>query len=261
MKDERFTIITCSYNTPIVTECLLKSYYKYHPGVRHRLILIDNSTDSSTMEMLNKYDVPYVNGLKVLPKSPTKDDWWYHHTGLDWAVNNCTTPYCLIVDTDILIRASLIKFFDIFTSQPDYVAMGEHMPKDIPKTYRNGKVIPIGEKYVLPRIHPCFMLLDVNFFKEHNLTFSEPEQNDKLPDNERYDIGSYLLQKIYELGKKTIRIESNDSTYIHSGGLSWADGLDMKHDFYKNTVMKDLHDIDINKKYFTDIPFTKTPRQ
>ena len=253
MNDERFTIITCSYNTPVITECLLKSYYKHHPGVRHRIILIDSSDNDDTLEMLDKYDVPYVRGRKTLPKPPAKDDWWYHHTGLDWAVNKCTTPYCLIVDTDILVRSSLIKFFTIFANQPGYVAMGEHMPRDIPKTFKDGKVVPIGTTYVLPRIHPCFMLLDVNFFRDNNLTFSEPKDYDKLPDNERHDVGSYLLQRIYDLGKETIRIESNDKSYIHSEGLSWATGVDDKHDFYKNTVMKDLSDVDITGKYFTDV--------
>ncbi len=249
MKHETFTIITCSYNTPIITECLLKSYYKYHPDIQHKIIVVENSNDKNkTQDMLDKYNVPYVKGREVLPNSPTNDDWWYHHTGLDWAVNKCTTPYCLIVDTDILFRSSIVKFFKIFASQPEYVGMGEHIPKDVPKTFTDGKVVVASNKYVLPRIHPCFMLLDVNFFCENKLTFSEPKKTN-LPDNECYDIGSYLLQRIYELGKQTIRIEANDPSYIHCGGLSWATGYENKHKFYKDTVLKDLSDIDITDKY------------
>ena len=174
--DARFTIITCSYNTPLITECLLKSYSKYHPG-NHRLILIDNSTNNETREMLESYNIEYEKGEDVLGKAPKNSVWWSHHTGLDWAVKQCKTPYCLILDTDILFRKNIIKFFEIFHKNSDkYVAMGEHMPKDIPKTIKDGKVVKASSKFILPRIHPCFMLLNVKFFNKHKLTFSQPNR-------------------------------------------------------------------------------------
>ena len=251
--DARFTIITCAYNTPLITECLLKSYLKYHPGY-HRLTLIDNSTNNETRDMLDSYNIEYVKGEKVLGKPPTKDSWWTHHTGLDWAVNKCITPYCLILDTDILFRKNIVKFFEIFHNNSDeYVAMGEHMPKDKPKTVKDGKVVIASDEYILPRIHPCFMLLNVDFFKENKLSFSEPKNIKPENKDEKYDVGSYLYEQIYKLGKQTIRIEKDDKSYIHCEGLSWAEGVNKKIDFYKDVVYNDLSNIDITDKFYKEI--------
>ena len=247
-----FTIITCSYNTPLVTECMLKSFYKYHSDVKHRIIVVENSTNDDTSDMLKRYNIPFVNGKKALPRPDNKDEWWYHHTGLDWAVNNCTTPYCLILDTDIIFRNNIKRLLSIFSQNKDYVAMGEHISGGNPQRITDGKVINVSDEYILPRIHPCFMLLDVEFFNNNKLTFSTPK-NFKHNKNNTYDIGSFLLESIYKLGKKTIRVESNEPSYIHCGGLSWVTGAEYKMHIYKTSVAPDLGQVDITNKYFTDI--------
>lgn len=249
---DQYTVITCSYNTPIVTECLLRSYYKYHPNTKHNIIIIDNSTDNLTASKLDSYNIPYVRGKDVLPKAPNDDNWWYHPAGLDWAIKQCTTPYCLIVDTDIIFCKNISLYLRIFSSNDEFVAMGEHISGGQAQRIKDGKVVNVNDNYILPRIHPCFMLLDVNFFNKHNLTFNQPN-NINLPDNHIYDAGSYLLQKIYELGKKTIRIEPTDSSYVHCGGLSWVEGVENKLDIYTNTVVPDLANVNITDKYFSDI--------
>ena len=53
------TLITCSYNTPIVVEIMLKSFVSFH-GVPQRLILFENSTNDETAKLLDKSNVPYI---------------------------------------------------------------------------------------------------------------------------------------------------------------------------------------------------------
>jgi len=121
------TLITCSYNTPLITECMLKTYCKYHEG-KHRIIIVENSDlGDNTRGMLERYNIPYVGGYKVLPPPPEEDNWgWSHHQGLDWAVRNCKTRYCLIVDTDIIFTCNILHLLDILKRDSSIVALGPH---------------------------------------------------------------------------------------------------------------------------------------
>jgi len=264
MKADQFTIVSCSYNTPIFTECMLKSFVKYHEG-NHKVIIIENSKpDDGTRAMLDKHNIPYVNGNKVLPPAPTDGHgWgWSHHKGLDWAIKHCTTPYCLIVDTDILFKCNLDYLFNFFIRNRDAVALGEHH-----ETCLGG-----GDKVVLERLHPCFMMLDVNFFNDNNLTFNG-SITAGLEGNESYDVGSYLYRRINDLGKQVIHngdgnnlylgdsdteiyIKEGNDLYYHGVGLSWEEyKVKPMLDFYNQLVYNQIGDIDITDKFYTDINY------
>ena len=58
--------------------------------------------------------------------------------------------------------------------------MGEHISGGNPQRITDGKVINVSDEYILPRIHPCFMLLDVEFFNNNKLTFSTPKNMDEF---------------------------------------------------------------------------------
>ena len=236
MKDERFTIITCSYNTPLITECMLRSYCKYHGG-QHRIIVIDNSTNDETKIMLDKYRVPYVDGNTITKNK----DWSSHYLGLDWAVKNCTTPNCLILDTDILFKENIYLLFERFVDDKDVVALGPHCTE-----YKT------DTKRILPRIHSCFMMLDVEFFNKHcDLTFSD-SVSDGLEEGQAYDVGSYLYKRIIDLKKKTLNVEYN-RYYVHAGGGSWTNKQQELVDYYKNVIYNYLVDIDITDSFISEI--------
>ena len=132
-KSNLFTLITCSYNTPFITEAMLKTYCMHHEG-KHRIIIVENSDpEDTTREMLAKYNIPYTDGHKILPPSPEGLEgrgWACSHTeGLDWAVRNCETPYCLIVDTDILFKQNLEQWFDFFDNNEQIALLGPHYEK------------------------------------------------------------------------------------------------------------------------------------
>jgi|LULG01.1.fsa_nt_gb hypothetical protein len=253
MKDEGFTLITCSYNTPIVTLCMLKSYCKYHSGV-HRLILIENSTNTETCQQLDQYNVPYIKGADILTE-PKQSNWaWTHYCGLDWAVNNCNTPYCIIVDTDILFRDNIYPYIIQFLKNPtQYVAMGTHTMRDKPEID--------ADYYMLPRIHPSFMILNVDYFNKTGLTF-DPYVEADIKSDECLDVGSYIYYKLIRDGKQTINIDPNKRRFIHSEGLSWAKTFYQnfnrkerleKLEIYDTVVYNDLSEIDITDRYTLEL--------
>ena len=264
MRADDLTIITCSYNTPTVTECMLKSYVKYHEG-RHRIIIVENSSPGDkTRDILKKNNVPYVDGHDVLPPAPEEHGWgWSHHKGVDWAIRRCPTRYCLLVDTDIIFQQNLQKMYDHFISDEDAVALGPHTERRRPFKYdENFVCVNPEQKYILPRIHPCFTLLDANFFKEHeDITYNgSPETGpiemiDKLGHEDSYDVGSYVLLRIRELGKTTINIR-HDKYFQHGEGLSWAGKTDML-EYYEKVIYNRLSDIDITDRFYTDIDYDR----
>ena len=257
-KSDLFTLITCSYNTPLITEAMLKTYCMHHEG-RHRIIIVENSDpEDTTREMLATYNIPYTDGHKILPSgSPPQgnEQSRSHHVGLDWAVRNCKTPYCLIADTDILFNQNLGQLFDFFVNNEQIALLGPH--------YEKTKDSP----QVLPRVHPCFMMLDVELFKKYDdLTFNDSHEfglshklmAEKLADDESYEVGSYLFLRIGEIGKQTSNIKHN-SLYHHCEGASsrlWEvkerSGVSgqLILDFYKDKIFKNLSSIDITNKFY-----------
>ncbi len=219
------TLITCSFNTPLVTECMLKTFSNFHKG-KHKICLIENSDNDETKLLLDNYNIPYVDGKKVLEQN-NKEWGWSHHKGLDWAVKNIKTKYCLIVDTDILFVKPILNFLEILKKDNSIVALGPHQNK--------------SEK-ILPRIHPCFMFLDAEFFNSHSdLTFS-------YTDNAKHDVGSYFYERVYELGKRTYPIEHNKH-YNHLEGASWSIEKNTVNDVYKK-ISKKLSHINIKNCFY-----------
>ena len=250
-KSHLFTLIACSYNTPLITEAMLKTYCMHHEG-RRRIIIVENSDpEDTTREMLAKYNIPYTDGHKILPSgSPPEgnEQSRSHHVGLDWAVRNCETPYCLIVDSDILFKQNLEQWFDFFANNEQIALLGPHIEKtkDSPQC--------------LPRVHPCFMMLDVELFKKYDdLTFNNSHflglshklMAEKLEDNECYDVGSYLFLRIGEIGKQTLNIRHNE-LYHHYEGASWCNsvGKRMVSDFYKSVSNSVASRNDIKNKFY-----------
>lgn len=251
-KSDLFTLITCSYNTPLITEAMLKTYCFHHEG-RHRIIIVENSDpEDTTREMLETYNIPYTDGHKILPSgSPPQgnEQSRSHHVGLDWAVRNCETPYCLIVDTDILFNQNLDPFFDFFANNEQIALLGPH----IEKTKHTSP-------QCLPRVHPCFMMLDVELFKKYDdLTFNNSHflglshklMAEKLADDECHEVGTYLFLRIGEIGKQTSNIRHNE-LYHHYEGASWCNsiGKRMVSDFYKSVSKCAVSRIDIKNKFY-----------
>ena len=278
MNSDQFTLITCSYNTPVFTECMLMSFTKYHEGV-NKIIIIENSDPSDkTRSILDKNNIPYVDGHKVLPPAPEKDGWgWSHHKGLDWAVNNCDTPYCLIVDTDILFKRNIDYLFDFFAHS---CTVNTGMLGSLQEKGWGG-----SNKLLVQRIHPSFMMLNADYFKEKKLTFNGSITTDLDEKIESYDVGSYIYRRMQKDGKQIIDIGPCNNIYIgddgdvcqsagvspneiiianghgicyHGLGLSWEEHkMKPMLDFYNQLVYNQMGKVDMKDRFSSNIEYKK----
>jgi glycosyltransferase involved in cell wall biosynthesis len=205
------TLITCSYNTPVVVEAMLKSYAAHHGGGPHRLIIFENSTNDDTAGMLDSAGVPYIRN-----RGGT------HPESLDEALKICATKYALVVDSDVVFNRPITALFDIFRRN-DGIIMGEVCGD------RGGFLLH-------ERVHPWFMFVDVeklnnariSFYDRDRITSSGSEgfyRHVPLQTNDGksryYDVGATFFEDIKRTGFRILNCKADPDFFTHYEGMSW----------------------------------------
>lgn len=99
---ENLTLITASFETPKITETMLNSF-KYHHGQLPNLVIIENSRDDDTRNILDSYGIEYYKNIGG-----------YHAPSIDIAFSLCKTDYALVVDTDIIFNKNILSIYNEF---------------------------------------------------------------------------------------------------------------------------------------------------
>jgi hypothetical protein len=190
------TLITCSYNTPVVTANMLKSFISLHP--KCKILVCDNSTDDSTRLLLQRASIPFIINEGGL-----------HAPSVDILLRNVTTSHALLVDTDVIFMKDHCEIYDQF------VRMNLTLMGDI-EGDRGGKRIHL-------RVHPWHCFINVDHVKQHKLNFY-----DKVRMMERgsvlYDVGSSFFEDVKKLKLKIADFKGGGSYYRHYEGMSWRVG-------------------------------------
>lgn len=224
-----FSLITCSYNTPEVTETLLKSWIQKHAIEKTNILLMENSTNDITADLLTKNRIPFVRNAGMT-----------HSLAVDKALKICKTRYALLLDTDVVFLKNVIPVVDKFISK-GYTIMGE--------------VCADRAQYKLfPRVHPWFCLIDLKNVNDNGISFHDQERIDRtnsnqffgnVPvahyvENKKYDVGATFYEDIYNKGLKIGNVCLEPEWFIHYEGVSW----------YHNTsdpLLKQAHEFRMKK--------------
>lgn len=194
MKD--LTLITCSYNTPSVTLTMLRSWMHVHNKTQ-RLVLVDNSTDKLTSDLLYDNKIPHTC-------SPGNS----HGQGVNEALKLCKTKYALLVDTDVIFLKDHTSIFNQF-KEMDLTVMGK-VEGDR------------GGKSIYNRVNPWHCFINVEKIKEHNITFfDEQRMKDSFKTKKIYDIGSTFFEDVKKAGLKIGNVDLENTYYQHLEGMSW----------------------------------------
>jgi len=196
---DNLTLITCSYNTPQMTLTMLKSFVSVHDNNNfcQSLMLIDNSTNSLTKNLLETNKIPYIS-------NPGNT----HGHGINKCLELCKTDYALLVDTDIIFLKSHVDVFEQFKSM-DLTLMGK-IEGDR------------GGKKIYKRVNPWHCFINVKYLKEHNIMFfDEPRMKQSFSTNCIYDIGSTCFEDVVKNKLKIGNIDLHNDCYIHFEGMSW----------------------------------------
>ena len=105
------TLIAASYNTPEITECMLKTFTNLYPNTK--ILISENSSNDETEIILKDNNIPYIRNKNGL-----------HSPSVDLLLDSVTTDYALLVDTDVLFLKDMNHIFKIFVDS-DITLMGE----------------------------------------------------------------------------------------------------------------------------------------
>jgi hypothetical protein len=190
---ENLTLISCSYNTPDVTITMLRSFFTYHG--KTEVLIIDNSTNNDTEELLESYNIPFIRNKGGL-----------HIQSVDTLLSNVKTKYALLVDTDIIFYKDHTPIFNKF-KEMELTMLGEICGDR-------------GGKKIHNRVHPWHCFLDIETIKQHKIKFYNPEKQFSKSDK-IYDVGCTFFEDIKNCNLKIGDIKLEGSYYKHYEGMSW----------------------------------------
>lgn len=209
---EDLSIVSCSYNTPEILELCLKSFVFHHGKGPHKVVIVENSTNSETQSMLDLNNVPYI-------KNPAGT----HSTSIDLGLDMVKTKYALLIDTDLIFNKNIDIVF-VFFKQQQLTLLGEVQGD------RGGFLL-------YPRVAPYFCLIDmeairlaqIKFHDEHKIALSHSEgffKNIPLNFEERnqrfYDVGSVFYESVQNNNFGISNYEDIREFVFHAESLSWA---------------------------------------
>lgn len=187
------TLISCSYNTPKITENMLKTFLSIHPNTE--VLICENSTDDVTEQILKDANVPYIRNKGGL-----------HGPSVDLLLDQVKTDNVLLVDTDVIFLKDHVPIYQQFLDM-DLALMGEIVGDR-------------GGKRLHKRVHPWHCFMSAKKIKQNAFKFYD-EKRMRSRDQVRYDVGSSLFE---DVKKKKLRIGQflgNESYYKHYEGMSW----------------------------------------
>ena len=216
MRFDDLTLVTCSYDTPHITMTMLRSWASVNGDVSNNLMLIDNSVEEDTAELLHKNNIFFI-------RNPSSK----HYEGVEIALKLVTTKYALLVDTDIIFNKNLGDIFQMFKDN-NYTIMGEVCGSR-------------GGVELYDRIHPWFCFIDVENVNKNNIKFANIEKIyrtssegafgitgiDNIDGFHRnvpskfYDVGATFYEDILEKGLTSFNIKLDPEYYFHYEGMSW----------------------------------------
>jgi hypothetical protein len=191
---DNLTLAACSYNTPNVTETMLKSFFKHHGETN--VLICENSTNNNTIDILQKYNIPFI-----------RNEGGLHSPSVDILIDNCKTDYMLLVDTDVIFLQNHKKLLDQFVSL-NLTLMGEICGDRGGKSLHN-------------RVHPWHCFINVKNVKQNKIKFYDYERLSKRDGTKIYDVGASFFEDIRNHKLKIGGLLVQDVYYKHYEGMSW----------------------------------------
>lgn len=205
-----FSLVSCSYDTPHVTLTMLKSWKEVNGKVSNKIFIVDNSNNEETSEILKENDIKF-----------KRNNGGAHFNGVQIILNEVTTRYVLLVDTDVIFNKDISPIFEMFKKN-NYTIMGEVCGDR-------------GGQSLFPRIHPWFCFIDVEQVRKNRISFINPSKiritnSDRFYGNNpinpyspgrKYDVGATFLEDIMQKGLKAYNIKLDPEYYFHYEGMSW----------------------------------------
>lgn len=189
------TLITCSYNTPLVTMTMLRSWFKVHP-YKTPVFVMENSTNEDTAQYLAQCKVPF-----------QRNPGGAHEHTVDKAMDKVQTRYALLVDTDVVFRK------DHYHTFHDFVQSGAVLQGNV-EGDRGGRALH-------KRVHPWHCFMDMFQLRAHDIRFNEPGKSLSICNGAIYDVGATMYEACVSNGLTINHVNMEYDLFQHYEGMSW----------------------------------------
>lgn len=221
---QKINVLIIHYNTPVLTECLVKSINKFTPNAN--IYIFDNSDKLPFKAKFDNVTVfdntkgKYINFDQWLKKFPKRETSNGKINGWGSAKHCVSVEKCMslingnfiLVDSDVLLKRDISSLF-----QSKYIYVGEVVNQARSKIKR-----------VLPYL--CF--INSNACKKNRIHYFDPNYMHGLNHNyknkkaDSYDTGAGFYIACEKLPKQTINL---DNYVVHYSGGSWKDVKERKY--------------------------------
>ena len=239
---DNITLISCDYNTPLMEITMLRSFFKECYGVVNKVLVSVNS-DKDDIDKYSMYDRAGIDYIKNPGMS--------HAEGVQSLLDNITTKYALLVDSDVIFVKNIKSVIEDYIKSK--IVLGGHLDESgfDGNSWENSDFYKGMNIKINSRIHPCFMFINNSFLKKNNIKFANADKIEatksscfynmfngehSIPGNEvpYYDVGGTLYEDVIEAkGKVNSSLVLSDYL-IHFKGMSW--------------VLNPLHDASVDVK-------------
>jgi hypothetical protein len=189
------TVCTCSYNTPLITMTMIRSWFKRHPWSTP-FVIIENSTNEDTADLLKGQGIPFTRN----PGGP-------HSTTVDLALDQVKTRYALLVDTDVVFlrdHSSILQ---------DMINNGAALTGEV-----------CGSRGMLglyKRVHPWHCFIDMDKIRSKGIHFHCPNRSLRKVNDLIYDVGASMYEDVINAGFTVYDWKGDRDYYYHYEGMSW----------------------------------------
>lgn len=189
---------------------MLRSFVFHNPKYIQPIVISENSTDEETTRRLSECEITFL-------RNPGGS----HAQTVDAVLREVKTPYALVVDTDIIFNDNIESLVDTAIRQK-ITLMGEVCGSR-------------GGYNLFPRVHPWFMIVNVNDLRKHEIKFYSPERIEatdstgfykNVPiqpytNTKKYDVGATFYEDIQNAGLKIYDFKADPEYFTHLEGMSW----------------------------------------
>lgn len=240
MDKNNFNILIVHYNTPKLTECLVKSINKF-VGTDCSIYIFDNSDKKpftykqSNLTILDNTHGEIINFDKWLEKYPQRFQTKAKMNNFGSAKHAYTIEKCfdliqgnfVLMDSDILLKQDISKFVN-----DSYVSCGEIFKTTVVKS----------------RVLPFICYINVELCKKYGIHFFDEKRMNGLYTGkypESYDTGASFLEDITNTKAPFLNIKL-DSYIEHFKAGSWLSESNALH----KTKRTEEEWLEVNKKYY-----------
>jgi hypothetical protein len=212
VKFQDLTLMSCSFNTPLHTITMLKSFIRVHGDGPFNLLLMENSTNNETSDILDANNIKYI-----------KNPGGTHSLSIDELIFNCLTKYALLVDSDVVFTKPIDKLLEVMAIN-DITLLGEICGDR-------------GGYKIHNRVHPWFCLINIDNIKSRGIKWHDQRRIDDsksqyffsaIPINPMrgnvipfYDNGCTFFEDVAKVKLNIVNAKGITSYFKHYEGSSW----------------------------------------